>query len=560
MSGTSRPREGSTWLRRQAALGRRATLRLAGIGLAGVACGIVGAWCLAELAAPLLPSTGQHAATPNPALWAAVFLVALLLRIALGLAADRAAFEAGAAARRRLRTGYLVAAFAAGPHRITSDGAGVVAAVDQVDALDGFFARWLPAATLAWAGPLLVLLALLPVDPLAALLLAAGGAVVPVGMALAGLGAAAASHRQFEAMSRLQSRFLDRVRGLATIVLAGQAEAEAQRLREAALDLSARTMRVLRVAFLSSAVLDAAAAAVLIFLATRAGLQWRDGTVSPVAAVFTLVLVAEFFAPLRAFAAGYQDRLHAVSAAAVLDLPPAPDPAAPRPPVRTVAASGVTIAFDDVGFAWDPARGPALDGITFRVPAGETLVLVGPSGAGKSTVIELLLGFVRPQSGRITVNGADLATLTPAALSRMTAWVGQRPALFAATIRDNIRFGQEDASDAAVEDAVRAAGLDAVARTLPQGLDTIVGEGGYGLSGGQAQRVAIARAVLRNTPLLLLDEPTAHLDPATEADVLDSLRRLAIGRTVILAAHSSAAMAFGGRRLVLDHGRTAGAA
>ena len=308
---------------------------------------------------------------------------------------------------------------------------------------------------------------------------------------------------------------------------------------------------MLRVAFLSSAVLDAAAATALILLALRAGLHWRAGTIWPVGAVFTLVLVAEFFAPLRAFAAAYADRLHAQSAAATLGVVTTAGPPEERPAIRTVTASGVTVAFENVHYAWDAARGPVLDGLSFRVPAGETLVLVGPSGAGKSTVIELLLGFVRPQSGRITVNGADLASITPAALSRMTAWIGQRPVLFAASIRDNIRFGRQDASDDAVAEAVRAAGLERVAAGLPDGLDTMVGEGGYGLSGGQAQRVAIARAVLRGAPLLLMDEPTAHLDPATEADVLDSLRRLAIGRTVILAAHSSAAMAFGGRRVVL---------
>jgi ATP-binding cassette subfamily C protein CydD len=391
-------------------------------------------------------------------------------------------------------------------------------------------------------------------------------------MALAGIGAAVASQQQFAAMARLQTRFLDRVRGIATIVLAGQADAEADRLQLAARELAKRTMRVLRVAFLSSAFLDGAAVSVLVLLAIRAGAAWHAGTLRPVTVVFTLVLVSEFFAPLRAFAAAYQDRIQANTAASTLGASSMAEPlgssagaeapgqpAVMAPPVRTVAASGVTVAFDNVSFVWDPARGPALSNLSFKVPANETAVLVGPSGSGKSTVMELLLGFAKPASGRITINGADLASLTPAALSRITAWIGQRPILFAGSIRDNIRFGQQDASDAAIEDAAKAAGLQAVADSLPQGLDTIIGEGGYGLSGGQAQRVAIARAFARNAPLLLMDEPTAHLDPATEADVLESLRRLAIGRTVIMAAHSSAAMAFGGRRITLEHGRLAAA-
>ena len=520
------------------------------LGLIGAAAAVVQAWCIAEFVGPALFGGGVQ----QPALWAALFAAMALLRAGLGLLADRRAFEAGAAARRRLRTNYLVAAFTAGPHGIGSAGAEVAAAVDQVDALDGYFARWLPAATLAWAAPVLVALAVLARDPVAAAIMAAGGMLVPVGMAIAGIGAAAASHKQFTAMARLQARFLDRVRGMATIVLAGQAEAEARRLQDAASELSQRTMRVLRVAFLSSAFLDAAAAAVLIILAIRAGVEWRAGTLQPVAAVFGIVLVAEFFAPLRAFAAAYQDRLHAITAAETFSaLPPAPA-ALPAPAVRTVAASGVTVSFDQVGYSWDPSRGRVLDRLSFRVPANETAVLIGPSGAGKSTVLELLLGFIAPQSGRIAINGAELATITPQALSRMTAWIGQRPVLFAGSIRDNIRFGREDADDEAVEAAAKAAGLAKVAAALPQGLDTPIGEGGYGLSGGQAQRVAIARAFLRNAPLLLLDEPTAHLDPATEADVLESLRRLAIGRTVIMAAHSSAAMAFSGRRIMLEPG------
>jgi ATP-binding cassette subfamily C protein CydD len=208
-----------------------------------------------------------------------------------------------------------------------------------------------------------------------------------------------------------------------------------------------------------------------------------------------------------------------------------------------------------VRLTWDPARGPALDGLSFRVSAGETLVLAGPSGAGKSTVIEILLGFVRPEHGRVLINGADIKDLVPQALSRLTAWIGQRPMLFAGSIRENILFGRPEASEAEVEAAARNARVTDFAAALPDGLDTRVGEDGYGLSGGQAQRVAIARAFLKNAPLLLLDEPTAHLDPASEAAVLDSLRRLAAGRTVILASHATAAHDFAGRRIDIRDGR-----
>lgn len=552
----SSPDESKAWLRAQSATSRRATTTIVVLGLAGIACAIAQALSLAHLVGPALAGRAPR----QPVGWAGLFGLAAILRAGLLMLTEAQAFASGSAARRRLRTGFLVGAFARGPHAGPPAGEQVAAVVDQVEHLDTFFGRWLPAATLAWAGPLLVLVSLLPADPIAAGALAAGGVLVPVGMALAGIGAAAASQQQFTAMARLQSRFLDRVRGIATIVLAGQAEAEAARLQTAAQDLARRTMRVLRVAFLSSAFLDGAAVAVLVMLAARAGTAWRAGALHPITAVFGLVLVAEFFAPLRAFSAAYQDRFQANTAARSLAAAPAgPLPGAVDAPIaiRNVAASGVTVAFDDVRYTWDVARGPVLDQLSFRVPANETAVLVGPSGSGKSTVIELLLGFIKPESGRITVNGADLATLTPAALSRLTAWIGQRPMLFAGSLRENIRFGRFDATDAAIDEAALAAGLQDVAANLPEGLDTLIGEGGFGLSGGQAQRVAIARAYVRNAPLLLMDEPTAHLDPATEADVLDSLRRLALGRTVILAAHSSAAMALGGRRIVLGQGHAA---
>jgi ATP-binding cassette subfamily C protein CydD len=510
------------------------------------------AWCVAALL------VGALAGQPIDPVLPAGFAVLALLRAVLAMLGERAAFQAGAAARRRLRTNVLARLLQAGPARLRSQHTGELTAtvVDRIEALDGLHSRWLPAATLSIIAPLLVGLAAVGTDAAAALVLVLCGLLVPVGMAGAGLGAAAASRTQFLALARLQARFLDRVRGIATVVLYGQADAEARSLAAAADELRQRTMRVLRVAFLSSATLDLAMAAAFVILAVRLAMEEVTGTLMhPAPSLFVLLLVPEFFAPLRAFAAAYQDRLHATGAAEALTaLPPAPA-ATPQRAVRTVTARGITVAFEDVSLVWDPARGPALDELSFRVPAGETLVLAGPSGAGKSTVIEILLGFVQPNSGRVTINGADISDLVPQSLARLTAWIGQRPVLFSGTIRDNISFARPEASDAEVEEAARNAGVTEFSATLVAGLNTVVGEGGYGLSGGQAQRVAIARAFIKNAPLLLLDEPTAHLDLVTEQQVLESLRRLALGRTVILASHSSAAHGFAGTRLDIRNGR-----
>jgi ATP-binding cassette subfamily C protein CydD len=186
-------------------------------------------------------------------------------------------------------------------------------------------------------------------------------------------------------------------------------------------------------------------------------------------------------------------------------------------------------------------------------------VLTGASGAGKSSVLRLLMGFRKPDAGRIALNGQDATLLAPAELRRLSSYVGQRAHLFRGTLRENIRLARPGATDAEVEVAAEAAQVMAFARGLSQGLDTLVGEGGFGLSGGQAQRVAVARAFLRDAPLVLLDEPTAHLDPGTEADVLESLRRLCAGRTAIVATHSRAAQRILGRVLEIEAGRAAGA-
>jgi ATP-binding cassette, subfamily C, bacterial CydD len=547
-------RAARAWLRQQIRLGRRAARPAIALGLAGTMAAIAQAWCAAAALAAALTGTGRAV----PALIG--FASLALLRASLAWLAEEAAARSGAVARRRLRSDALSRLMQAGPALLRERHSGDLATtvVDRVEALDGLFSRWIPAARLAVLSPAVVAIAAFRADPLAALILLACGLVVPFGMAGAGVAADAASRRQFIALARLQARFLDRIRGIATIVLCGRVEDEARALAAAADELRGRTMRVLRAAFLSSAILDLAAAAALIAIAVRYGLMaLHHELTAPAPALFVLLLVTEFFAPLRAFAAAYQDRLHAAGAAdALINLPPLLPPAPPRE-IRTVAAHGVAIAFENVSLTWDPARGPALQDLSFRVPAGETLILAGPSGAGKSSVMEILLGFVRPSAGRVTINGADIADLTPPALSRLTAWIGQRPVLFAGTIRDNIAFARPEASPEEIADAARAARVTDFAAALKNGLDTPVGEGGYGLSGGEAQRVAIARAFLKNASLLLLDEPTAHLDPATEADVLDSLRRLAVGRTVVLASHSSAAHAFLGRRLDLRDGRAA---
>jgi ATP-binding cassette subfamily C protein CydD len=537
------------WTREQTRLGQARAIPVIAHGTVGTLAAIGQAGCLAQVLAHALSG-----ALPTAQPFLIGFAALAVLRAALQFYAEQAAFAAGAAGRSRLRADALKRLLAAGPAMLRQNHSAELTStlVDNIEALDGFFGRWIPASAMAAMGPLLVGLAALWVDPFAGAILLGAGLLVPVGQAFAGIGAASASNKQFLAMTRLQTRFLDRVRGIATIVLAGRADDEATSLGQAADELRTRTMRVLRVAFLSSAALDCAMAAALVITALhdRHILAGHEG--SPFHALYSLLLVPEFFAPLRGFAAAYQDRMHAASAAdSLLKLPKLPPTPATTPTIRTIEVRGLAVAFENVGFTWDSTRGPTLQALNFFVPPGGTLVLAGASGSGKSTVIELLLGFIRPESGRILLNGNDIADIVPQALSALTAWIGQKPTLFAGSIADNIAFARPDASRPEIEEAARAALVTEFADRLPRGLDTAIGEGGHGVSGGQAQRVAIARAYLKNAPLLLLDEPTAHLDPATEAEVLASLKRLAVGRTVVIASHSAAAQGFGGKRVDL---------
>ncbi len=548
-------RQTKPWIKAEQKLGFRAARLPVALGAVQVVFGIVQAGCAARLLAAVLHlARGGGTAL----LYGVLFAAAALARAYTQMQAERQNFELGAAARRRLRGNVLSVLLALGPAGLRGRHSADLAAtaVDRVEAMDGFHARWIPATQMALIGPALVGLVALLVDWRSGLILLVAGMFVPFAMAVAGIGAGVAAKRQFVAMTRLQVRFLDRIRGISTIVLAGRAADEARALGAAAKELRERTMRVLRVAFLSSTALDLAAAAALIFIVLRFVPVMHGALGLAPVALFMVLLVPEFFAPLRGFAVVYGDRM-AVEAVAdeFSALPPAPEDVPPAD-IRAVAAHGVTLAFENVGFAWDETRAPVLRDLSFKVGRGEILLLTGASGAGKSTIMDLILGFIAPQDGRVTINGAALETLVPAARTRMLGWIGQKPVIFAGSIEENIRFARPSASEEELWDAVRHAHLEELVNTLPQGLKTPLGEGGFGLSGGQAQRVAIARAFLKDAPLLLLDEPTAHLDPAVERDVLESLKHLAAGRTVVLATHSTMAMDFaksaGARRVDLD--------
>lgn len=534
-------------LSREARAERKRLLAPVLLGLGIAACGVAQAWLIARLLAALLSRTDAG--------WGDLVAAAVLalLMAALGIAQERTQAAAGEGAKARIRGATFSRLLAAGPADDRAVGEKSALVVERVEALEGYFARWLPAAALAALAPLLVAGAAAAADPASGLILLGAGLLVPVFQAFSGIGAGAASRRQFAALQRLSGRFLDRMRGLPTLVLFNQQDAEAGRLAVAAGELRLRTMRVLRVAFVSSGAMELVIAATLATLAYRHGRLVDGAHPEPVSALFALLVVPVFFQPLRAFSAAYHEQLAARGAAA--DLAPILDAAEPGGLLLEEVPPKVTVTFHEVRLTYDPSRPPALDGLSFRVLPGETLLLTGTSGSGKTSVLRILMGFRQPDGGRVAINGHDITLLKPSELRRLSSYVGQRAHVFRATIRENIRFARPEADDAAIEAAARAAQVTDFAAGLPQGLDTLVGEGGFGLSGGQAQRVAVARAFLRDSPLILLDEPTSHLDPGTEAAVLDALRRLCVGRTAIVATHARAARGHFGRVLEMSGGR-----
>ena len=520
------------------------------IGLAIAACGIAQAFLIGRLLATLL---GRAEAG-----WADLSAAGALavLMAALGVAQERAQQAAGEEAKARLRERLFARLLAAGPADERAVGEKSALVVERVEAMEGYFARWIPAAALALLAPLLIAGVAAVVDPLSGLILLGAGLLVPLAQAVSGIGAGLASRRQFAALQALSGRFLDRMRGLPVLVLFNQQDAEARRLGAAAEELRGRTMRVLRLAFIATGAMELIIGIALASLAYRHGHLVAGTHPAPVTALFCLLLVPVFFAPLRAFAGAYHEQLAARGAAA--DLAPLLATPGTEGLLLEEVPPKVTVTFHEVRLGYDASRPPALDGLSFRVMPGETLLLTGPSGSGKTSVLRLLMGFRRPDAGRIAINGHDITLLKPSELRRLSSYVGQRAHIFRGTIRDNIRFARPEADDTAVEAAARAAQVSDFASGLPQGLDTMVGEGGFGLSGGQAQRVAVARAFLRDSPLVLLDEPTSHLDPGTEAAVLDALRRLCVGRTAIVATHARAARGYFGRTLDLaEVGRAA---
>jgi thiol reductant ABC exporter CydD subunit len=536
-------------LLRAAPATRRFVAVSVGVGCISAALVIAQAWLIADVVSGAFSSHDGLAALRGVL---AALLGVVIARALVAWLTQVASSRASARAKSQLR-GSLLERAAEGASEDTSD-AGEIAtlATRGIDALDGYFALYLPQCFLAAIVPLAVVAALATQDWVSALIVAGTIPLIPLFMALVGASTRERMDHQFRVLQRFAGHFLDVVAGLPTLKVFGRAKSQIAAVGEITERYRRAALATLRVSFLSSLILELVSMISVALVAVAVGLRLMDGGLGFHTALFVLVLVPEAYLPLRLLGANYHASVEGMTAAqqafAHLERPPVrhgrrtrvPDPAA-----NELAAEALTVARRE-------REHPVLDRLSLTVEPGEVLAITGPSGCGKSTLLGVILGLVAPSGGSLRVGDVALDELDPAAWRTQLAWVPQRPHVFAGTIGENIRLGRPAASQREVLSAATAAGLAEVLERRPQGLDTPLGDRGAGLSAGERQRIALARAFIRDAPLLLLDEPTANLDGATEELVLGAVRELLPGRTTVLVAHRPSLVALADRAFSLE--------
>lgn len=432
----------------------------------------------------------------------------------------------------------------------------VSTATEGIERLDPYFARYLPQMALSLITPLMILAFVFPLDLTSGLLLLFTAPIIPILMIVVGSYAQGHIQRQWLALSRMSAYFLDVLQGLPTLKLFGRSQVEADRVEDVSEEFRKRTMKVLRYAFLSGLVLEFMTMAAIALIAVSLGVRLLAGHVPFEPAFLVLLLTPEFYRPLRDLGADRHAAMEGKAAAErifeILDTPVAPRTSGHQIDLR---AKEFSVELRDVSFTYPSSSDAALSGVCLTLPAGTSTALVGSSGSGKSTLVNLLMRFVEPDAGAIVAGNVDITDLSPESWRELVSLVPQHPYLFYGTVLENIRMARPDAPAEDVQRAAEMAGAATFIDALSRGYDTELGERGSRLSQGQAQRIALARAFLKDTPLVVLDEPTSSLDPESEEQIRQSLNRLSRGRTVLIVAHRLKSVYSADQIAVLDQGR-----
>jgi ATP-binding cassette, subfamily C, bacterial CydD len=432
------------------------------------------------------------------------------------------------------------------------------AAVEGVEALDAYFSQYLPQLVLAASIPLTILILIFPFDLLTGIVFLFTAPLVPFFMIMIGKAAEALTGRQYATLSRLSAHFYDVLQGITTLKALGQAKGQAAVIAEVSERYRDVTMQVLRVTFLSALALELLTTISTAIVAVEIGLRLLYGKMEFLPAFFILVVAPDFYLPLRQLGLKFHAGMNGATAAKrifeILDTP-LPQNRAAHSALATFQPENFNIFFQAVTYQYPGRDIPALDAVSFEIPHGKLTALVGASGAGKSTLASLLLRFIEPASGQILVDSRPLAEIPTEAWRQALAWVPQNPYLFQDTLAANLKLAKPQAAETDLIRACEQAGLMDFITSLPQGLETVIGERGARLSGGQAQRLALARAFLKDAPFLLLDEPTSSLDPGLEAELQASVQKLMAGRTALVIAHRLSTVYQADQLIVLETGK-----
>lgn len=491
----------------------------------------------------------------------------LFVRALLAQVRERISFEAGKRLRTDIRQAVLNKLVALGPVFIKGKPAGAWATLvfEQVEDLHDFYAKYLPQMMLAGFIPLLILACVFPLNWAAGIILMTTAPLIPLFMILVGMGAADANRKNMQALSRLSGHFMDRLKGLQTLKLFNRGEAELVNIEHASEDFRARTMSVLRLAFLSSAVLEFFAAVSIAVLAVYFGFSYLGHLdfghygvqVSLFTGMFVLILAPEFYQPLRDLGTHYHAKAQAIGAAeALVELLDyqVNTPAKIHSTSLNMAFAAESINIQAIGIEVFSLDGQRLAGpISFTLPAGEHWAIVGPSGAGKTSLLNALLGFL-PYQGSLLINGQELSQLNVAQWRQHLAWLGQDPQLFHGTVRENVALANPQLNDAQIMTLLEQADISEFVKQQPLGLDLVISDQSAGVSVGQAQRFALARALAQPAKLFLLDEPTASLDAQSEQSVLTSLYRAMQSTTALTVTHKLDDLHNMNYILVMDNG------